>query len=49
MGQQGIPSSDKWAVSPVCSRLKEHITMLGGYGAAGNGKERLFLQSPMTN
>ena len=42
----GIPaSSEKWAVSPVCSRLRDHITMLNGNSC----KERLFLQSPMTN
>lgn len=38
-------SSDKWAVSPVCSRLRDHISMLNGNSC----KERLFLQSPMTN
>lgn len=38
-------STEKWAVSPVCSRLRDHITMLNG----NSSKERLFLQSPMTN
>jgi hypothetical protein len=43
---QAITSStEKWTVSPVCSRLRDHITMLNG----NSNKERLFLQSPMTN
>ena len=41
----GNPSADKWTLSPVCSRLTEHITLLNGKSY----KERLFLQSPMTN
>jgi hypothetical protein len=32
-------------ISPVCSRLREHIYMLNG----NSQKERLFLHSPMTN
>ena len=24
----GMPSNEKWTVSPVCSRLREHITMM---------------------
>jgi len=43
----GIPpfsaSTEKWTISPVCSRLKEHIIMMNG----NSFKERLFLQSPM--
>lgn len=43
---QAITSStEKWTVSPVVSRLRDHITMLNG----NSSKERLFLQSPMTN
>lgn len=42
---QGIcSSSEKWTVSPVCSRLREHILMLNN----NSYKERIFLQSPMT-
>lgn len=40
-----MASTEKWAVSPVCSRLRDHITLLNGNSC----KERLFLQSPMTN
>jgi hypothetical protein len=32
-------------ISPVCSRLKEHISMMDGHPY----KERLFLLSPMPN
>ena len=50
----GVASSNKkgtsqaggletWMISPVCSRLREHIQMLNGFSQ----KERLFLQSPM--
>jgi hypothetical protein len=47
--QQQMPgimaSSEKWTVSPVCSRLREHITLLNGTQAK---EQRLFLlQSPM--
>lgn len=45
MQAQGVASAEKWAVSPVCSRLRDHIIMLNG----NSNKERLFLQSPMTN
>lgn len=38
-------SSESWMISPVCSRLREHIYMLNGNAQ----KERLFLHSPMTN
>lgn len=38
-------SNEKWNVSPVCSRLREHISLLNG----NSFKERIFLQSPMTN
>lgn len=36
---------ENWMISPVCSRLREHIQMLNG----NSQKERLFLNSPMTN
>jgi hypothetical protein len=36
---------ENWMISPVCSRLREHIYMLNGMSQ----KERLFLQSPMPN
>ena len=42
---KGMPQTDKWTVSPVCSRLRDHITMMSG----NSFKDRLFLQSPMTN
>lgn len=37
--------NESWMISPVCSRLREHIQMMNGYAQ----KERLFLHSPMTN
>ena len=37
--------SENWMISPVCSRLREHIYMLNG----NSQKERLFLHSPITN
>lgn len=38
-------SQEKWMISPVCSRLKDHISMMDG----NQHKERLFLLSPMPN
>lgn len=42
---KGISQTDKWTVSPVCSRLRDHIAIMN----SNSFKDRLFLQSPMTN
>lgn len=42
-GRQG--NSENWMISPVCSRLRDHIQMMNGNSL----KERLFLQSPLQN
>ena len=41
--KNGTSSFETWMISPVCSRLHEHIHMLNG----ASQKERIFLQSPM--
>ncbi len=41
----GKTSIDFWEVSPICTRLQEHVALLGGNCV----RDRLFLQSPMTN
>lgn len=42
-----LESNSAWIISPVCSRMRDHISLLGGGGVPSNQKERLFLnQSP---
>ena len=43
--QFSLPMSVFWEVSPICSRLQEHVALLNG----NCSRDRLFLQSPMTN